>query len=223
MSLRFMLPVLLALLTAPHALAQPQQGYQNCATLSKRAPADALREADMWLLKEYSPEAEHCRALALFSLKRYDEAALALENVFTRTPPEDVLLSVNLLRQAGRAWALHGDPRKAGERYTRSAGILKSVRKPTALITRLLAETLLEYGQFLATQGDPYTALQEMDQAVSLEMLGERALIARAELLLSMRQYPLAQADAEAALRLAPQNAKAQQILREIVSQTHTK
>lgn len=211
--------VIIVILFLPHpALAISAEAYQNCAALSKPAPEEALRRADAWLREAYTPEAEHCRALALFTLKRYEDAAQTLEHVFTQTPPEDVLLSVNLLRQTGRAWAKTPQTDSAKARYGQAISILHGVRKPTALTQRLLAETLLERGEFQAKAGEPYDALQDMDQAVSLNLLGERALLSRARLLLSMEQPELARADVETMLRLNPQSAPAQKLLAEIVS-----
>lgn len=207
----------------PHASAQTPQAYQNCASLSKTDPQAALHQAQTWLNEAYNPQAEHCKALALFALARYEEAALALEHVFTRTPPEDISLSVSLLRQAARAWNHTGQPAMAGRRYARAVGILHYARKPTPLTQRLLAETLLEHGEFLATRQEHYAALQEIDQAVALDLLGERALLARARLLVTMQQYAMAQKDAEAALRLSPQHPEAQKILAQSLSQTRKK
>jgi len=214
--------VLLGLAANP-AFALPEKAYQNCAALSKTAASEALAMAESWLQEAYSPQAEHCRALSLFALKDYEEAAKALEHVFTQTPPAEMALSVNLLRQAARAWALAGNTERAGQRYARALALLQKQRKASPLTHRLLAETLLENGEFLASQDKPYDALQFMDQAVALNVLGERALVARAALLLSMGQKDMAQADAEAALRLAPQSLEAQQILKEIVSHPATK
>lgn len=208
---------IILLLPCP-ALAISAEAYQNCAALSKSSPDKALAQADAWLHEAYDPEAEHCRALALFNLPRHEEAAKALEHVFTQTPPEDVVLSVNLLRQAGRAWTQTARKDQAKLRYAQAITILNKVRTPSALTQRLLAETLLERAEFLAASGEHFDALQDMDQAVSLNLLGERALTARARLLLSMDQPEMARQDVEAALRLTPRNAKAQKLLAEIVS-----
>ena len=213
--MRTLLTLFLALI-AGNAHALPTDGYQNCAILSKTAPEKALAMADAWLREDRALEALHCRALSLFTLKRYTEAAKALEEVFTETPPEEIVLSVNLLRQAARAHALAKDPSTANQRFARAIGILQAVRKPTPLTHRLLAETLLERGELLHKLGDKLAALQDMDFAVSLELLGERALIVRAGLLTDMKQYDLALKDAEAALRLAPQNIEARRMLKKI-------
>lgn len=208
---------------ASQALALSTDGYQNCAILSKSAPEKALKIAEEWLREEKRLEAMHCKALSLFTLKRYGEAAKALEDVFTNTPPEEIILSVNLLRQAARAHALAKDPATATQRFARAVGILQGVRKPTSLTNHLLAETLLERGELLQKQGNTLDALQDMDFAVSLGLLGERALLARARLLVAMEQYDLAEKDAEAALRISPQNPEAQKVLKEIVSHSGRK
>lgn len=199
------------------------EAYQNCTTLSKTAPEKSLAMAEGWLRDERSPEAKHCRAISLFALKRYDEAAKGLEEVFTQTQPEEVALSVSLLRQAARARALSGDTTTAEKRYTRAIEILQQMRHPNGLTTRLLAETLLERGELRSKAGDALSGLQDMDQAVSMEVLRERALISRARLLLTLGQTDMAEEDAEAALRIAPQSPEAQEVLKEIVSHSEEK
>lgn len=203
--------------------AMPPESYQNCTALSKTRPSEALNIAERALAEDKTPEAKHCRALSLFTLKRYEEAAVGLEEVFTQTPPQEVALSVNLLRQAGRARHLAKDDATAKKRYDRAVELLHSVRKPSALTQRLLAETLLERGAWLQKTGDTLSALQDMDYAVTLGILGERALIARARLLLAMNQPTLAMQDAEAALRATPSNVEAQRLLKEILSHSPEK
>ncbi len=219
---RLMIGLMIAFGALP-AHSMPSEAYQNCTALSKTRPAEALRIAENSLKDGASPEAKHCRALSLFSLKRYPEAAEGLEEVFTATPPQEMALSVNLLRQAARARHLAKDDATARKRYDRAIELLQTARKPSALSQRLLAETLLERGTWLRNTGDTLNALQDMDYAVTLAVLGERAYIARARLLLAMDQPALAMQDAEAALRVTPSSVEAQRLLKEILSHSPEK
>ncbi len=199
------------------ALSTSSQEYQDCAALSRSTPAAALKQAKDWVEKTRSPEARHCHALSLFALKRYREAALELDKLYERTPPEDHLLSVNLLRQSARAWVLAEKTDRGHARFTLAIGRLQGLNKPSALHQRLLAETLVERGELLQQSGNRLSALQDLDHAVSLNILAERALIARARLYHEMGQPTLAERDARAALHFAPRNAEARKVLKQVV------
>ena len=110
--------VLLAvLLCATPALAQwpggasPKKRYDDCLGLAGYNPAAALGVATQWVQAKGGAPAEHCAAVALVGLKRYAEAGARLD-VLGRAPGVGDLRA-SLLDQAGNAWLLAGDGKRA--------------------------------------------------------------------------------------------------------------
>ncbi len=106
---RALLLTLLAL-TAP-ALAEDMT-YSECVAMVDRSPQTAEEKAAVWQMHGGGGAAMHCHALALYALKRYDEAARVLDALGrNRDVPDDDKAA--LLDQAGAAWLLADKPKEA--------------------------------------------------------------------------------------------------------------
>lgn len=101
----------------PSPLDDPALGganrYDRCLALVKRDAARAVAEAQSWHAADGGAAALHCEALGLADLKRYDEAAQALEDSAAAEAGAAPELRAQLLDQAGNAWLLAHDAAKA--------------------------------------------------------------------------------------------------------------
>lgn len=145
--------------------------YRNCVDLSARAPQAAHDVASDWLVAGGGIPAEHCAALSLAGLGRFDEAALALEataenlrvaemnGVYTGFFRRGKGLVGELLGQAGNAWLLAGDAMQA---YTAFSQGLTEV----APGSRQALELTIDRARASGVAGDYVAALEDLDKAV---------------------------------------------------------
>jgi len=112
--------VLACLVSAPALSQTPmteaERQYKACLTLVRQKPADAFESAMSWRDQGGGLPARHCAALALIELKQYAVAAdrldaLGEEAGVTQRQRKD--LAPELFDQAGNAWILAGEGRKA--------------------------------------------------------------------------------------------------------------
>lgn len=197
--------------------AQAAPDYTNCTALTRSDPQAALEMADEWSLKANSASAYHCRALALFALKRYHDAAKALDHLSTLVGSDNTMLWGNVLRQSGKAWELSGNRANAIVALTRSITVTAEAGLRDPAMARLAAEALLDRSQLYIAGSRPLMAVQDLDQAIILAPEYEPLLLARASLFLQMGDKPMAQKDLQALLQRNPQHAKA----KELLDQTH--
>ena len=99
----FLLPLVLAA-TSAHADA-PDASYQQCAALAKSDPQAAYNRALAWHRGGGGSSAEHCGALALVQLGRYEEAAPKLDALAQQTGITSAQRA-QIYDQAGNAWLL---------------------------------------------------------------------------------------------------------------------
>ena len=103
--------VLIALLVIPQASGQSNQ-YHACMAKATRFPKDAFEDAINWRVFGGGDAAEHCAALALFSLGLYKEAANRLESLATQTKLKPTV-KAEIFGQAAQAWLLADVPLRA--------------------------------------------------------------------------------------------------------------
>lgn len=98
------------------ALAQ-EMTYPDCVAMVDRAPATAEKKAAAWQVSGGGAPAMHCHAMALYALRRYDEAARVLDALGrNRDVPSEERAS--LFDEAGSAWMFAGKPLQAVQSYT---------------------------------------------------------------------------------------------------------
>jgi tetratricopeptide (TPR) repeat protein len=131
--------VALLALTAP-AVAEDMT-YSECVAMVDRSPQAAEHKAVAWQTHGGGGAAMHCRALALYALKRYDEAARVLDALGrNRDVPDDDKAA--LFDQAGSAWLLAGKPKEAVQSY--SAALADKPNDLSLLADRARARGLLK-------------------------------------------------------------------------------
>lgn len=217
MKLRHYTTALLSMALAMPAAAQTDiiqsPAYTQCISLASSNPAQALAKADEWLTVDNSVAAYHCRAMALYGLQRFDEAANALQAVRSALPIEKVTLRNFVTKQASTAWKNANRADAALAILTTQLSDLESARGNNVLIARLSSELLIERANLNITYGKLRSATKDLDHAISLTPLNTDALIARATAFDLLGDTDLARADIEAALTLNPDHKAARALL----------
>jgi tetratricopeptide (TPR) repeat protein len=122
--------LLLLVATAAPALAQ-EITYPECTAMVDRDPKMAEQQAAKWQTHGGGGAAMHCHALALYALKRYDEAARVLDALGrNRDVPDSE--RADLFDQAGEAWLLAG---RANEAVTSFSAALAEKPNDLSLLT----------------------------------------------------------------------------------------
>jgi tetratricopeptide (TPR) repeat protein len=180
-------------LSAP---ADPSSQYDACLAEVAKNPQAALDRAGAWRESGGGFPAEHCAAVALIGLKRYDQAARRLEALAGAMMIQTPELRAATLEQAGQAWLLANDAAKAKADF--DAGLSFSPHNPDLLIDR--AEAYAAGGQY-------WEAIDDLNRALESTPDNVTALIYRASAYRNAGGadgLELGLADVERALKLSP-------------------
>jgi hypothetical protein len=205
------------LLAATAAVAQSSDmqspAYRECTTLATSNPAQALTKAEAWLKIDTGIAAQHCRAMALYGLRRFVEAGEALTGVREMISPENISLRSYVTRQASRAFV-------GANSADRSLGILgaqiadiSSHRGNNAVAAKLTSELLLDRARIHVSFGKLDDAAKDLDHAVSLTPINEDVLMERAGVFEKLGDMALARSDVEVITKINPTNAQARNML----------
>ncbi len=207
---------------ADGARALDARDYRNCVDLSARAPQAAHEVASEWLVAGGGIPAQHCAALSLAGLGRFDEAALALEaaaeelriaemnGVYTGFFRRGEGLVGELLGQAGNAWLLAGDAMQAYTSFSQGLTEVAPGSPPALALT-------IDRARASGVAGDYATALEDLDTAVDWAadeapiQAKERAeiFVLRASAYRNLERIEEAMADLERAFALVPDGREA--------------
>jgi regulator of sirC expression with transglutaminase-like and TPR domain len=179
--------------TAEQARERQQRAYQNCMTLARAAPAEGLDSALAWGPLGGGDGARHCAAVALIGLGQYRAAAQRLERLSADLRDGDAGLSFEVLVQAGQAWILAGD-----------AGRAHAVQSAALGIDPDNVELLLDRSITLATAGNYWEAVDDLNRALELAPDRPDLLTLRASAYRSLDALALAREDIARALSHAP-------------------
>lgn len=170
--------------------------YMACLESAKHSPAIALQSAEAWRNQGGSAPALHCAAIALFEMKRYQEAALRFESLADATPKPDVRMGA--LEQASQAWFLAGRPDMAEKQL--DAALKLKPGDP---------ELLTDRGIFRANLGRLEEAIGDWTEALKAAPDRDDVLALRATALRKTNQPAAARADADRAVAINPKNVDA--------------
>lgn len=212
------LPFLLAafVLPAPAALAGPfvqPPAYKECTQLAAKDPKAALAKADEWLAIDDGFAAHHCRAMALYGLGQFEQAAEVLNIVRGKIVPENIALRTYVAKQGAKAWVQAGRSDEALSLLTQQIGEMGVGKQDNITEARLSAELLLERARLRTQFGQTAQAVQDLDHAISLSPINADILMARALAFEQLRDFALAKQDAEAVLKLEPGQKEARALL----------
>ncbi len=170
--------------------------YMACLESAKHSPAIALQSAESWKNSGGGPPALHCSAVALFEMKRYQEAALRFESLADAAPKREV--KVGALEQASQAWFLAGRPDMAEKQLDTALAL-----KPGD------ADLLTDRGIFRANLGRLEQAIGDWTEALKTAPDRDDVLALRATALRKTNQPAAARADADRAVAINPKNVDA--------------
>ncbi len=167
--------------------------YMACLDNAKKSPALALQSAESWKNSGGGAPALHCSAIALFEMKRYQEAALRFESLADATPKRDVKMGA--LEQASQAWFLAGRPDMAEKQLDTALAL-----KPGD------PDLLTDRGIFRANLGRLPEAIGDWTEALKTAPDRDDILALRATALRKTNQPAAALADADRAIAINPKN-----------------
>ena len=193
-----------AVLLAPFALMQaavaPVEVSPRFAQCVAAIDADAVvayEEAMAWAADTRALDAYRCAAMALAAQGRYDEAAVRFESIAVTISPEYASGRAELLSQAGNAWLLAREPAQARSNFTLAIATME--RYPEAL-----PDLLIDRARAYAMEGQYRLAEEDLSRALDLRNADPLALRLRASARMHQNSFDLAEADALAAVALAP-------------------
>jgi tetratricopeptide (TPR) repeat protein len=169
-----------------------RQQYNACMQLAKEKPTEAFDSALSWKGLGGGDAAEHCAAVALLELGRYEDAAGRLETLASKTK-ENAAVKAGLLAQAARAWLLGG-------KSERAEGVLTAALK----LAPNDAALLVDRAEARAGQKNYHGAVDDLTRAIQIEDRRPDAYVFRAAAYRFLDKLELAAADIEKALRLQP-------------------
>jgi hypothetical protein len=123
----------------PQAPADPR--YTDCLAAIARSPKDAFDIAASWRFGGGGLPASHCATLAMVAMGQYDYAARQLETLAIKLGRDDDLNDPRnvaaVLGQAGNAWLLAGEPKRALDAFTDA--LAATPDDPDILVDRAMA------------------------------------------------------------------------------------
>lgn len=167
--------------------------YARCIRLAKMHPAAGESFAAAWQRERGGHPAWQCRAVALFGLGRYREAAQNFDALAQAMARDPASLRAGILDQAGQAWLMAGDPVRA---YA-DCGAAAALRPDDP-------ELLIDEAETAAAASYYPKAIEALDRVLRQNPKRLDALIYRAAAYRALRRPAPALIDIQQALALAP-------------------
>jgi tetratricopeptide (TPR) repeat protein len=178
--------------------ADPNQLYASCMTLARSDPAAAEGEALAWVAQGGGAAAQHCLAISLIGLGRYEEAAELLERMARELPPDQARTVADLFGQAAQAWMLAGS-------YDRAVADLDQ----SIVLAPYDVEFVIDRAVAKASGGLFWEAIDDLNEASDMAPGRNDILILRASAYRFVEATELAMEDIARVLETEPQNAEA--------------
>lgn len=178
------------------------QEYGACMALARKQPGDGFESALAWESRGGGEAAEHCAAVALIEAGETAEGAKRMEALGTKMAPAQPALAAEVLAQAGQAWLIAGDTKRA---YAVQTAALKlAPRDVDLLVDRAVtlgqaknyweaiddlnrahelapnrADVLVFRGSAYRFVDSPELAIQDLDEAIQLDARNPEAFLER--------------------------------------------
>ena len=169
--------------------------YAGCMQLARGKPEQAHGMARTWLVQGGGHAATHCLSVALLGMGQYDQAARNMEALAMGLKGGSAALRGDLMGQAGNAWMIAGKPGLAFAAQSRALAL-----KPDDV------GLLIDRGITLASTGNYWEALDDLNRAIELDPARAEALVFRAAAYRNLDSLELAANDNARALELRPDN-----------------
>jgi tetratricopeptide (TPR) repeat protein len=173
--------------------ADDSEQYEKCLDAARKSPAEAFKTAEDWRKAGGGFPADHCAAVALFSLGRYPEAADRFEELAGAMMERGPDMRADALQQAGQAWILANAPARAKSDF--DAALTFTPEDPDLSIDRARAD---------AETRDWTGAVADLDRALKLAPGRADALTYRASAWRQLGDLHRARSDVDAALAASP-------------------
>jgi hypothetical protein len=209
---RLLLMTTCLLMTTPafaQSASMQSPAYLECTGLATSNPAQALAKADAWMKIDAGIAAQHCRAMALYGLRRFAEAGDGLALVRDAIGPENITLRSYVTRQAVRAYINASQADRAFALLGAQINEIGSFRGDNGNAARLTSELLLDRARLNVTYGKLDDAAKDLDHAVSLTPVNQELLLERASVFEKLGDAPLAKNDIDAVLTINSSNSQA--------------
>ena len=175
----------------------PAKEYAYCLTLAKTKPEDGWEEALAWGSLGGGTPSQHCGAVALIGMGKYEEAAKRLESLAEESRRGD-WMRAQMLEQAGPAWLLAGNVDRAD-----------AVQRAALKLVPNQPDLLLDHAITLAQVHHYKEAAAELTDLLSRQPNRVEALTLRASARRYLGDMAGARADIGLALQLEPDFADA--------------
>lgn len=199
MSIAFILLPFALLQAEPAAAPARDARFERCVALIDQDADSAYEEAMAWAAETHSIGAHRCAAMALIAQNRAEEGARRLETLVVSINPERTGVRAELLSQAGNAWLLARDAARAVSAFTRA---IATVQSDPAQLPDLLIDRARAY----AMERDWRHSEEDLSQALDIRADEALALRLRAAARMHQNSFDLAEADAQRAATLEPDN-----------------
>ncbi|MCW9035518.1 MAG: hypothetical protein OQK35_07800 [Alphaproteobacteria bacterium] len=166
--------------------------YKACMALTKSKAEDAFEAAIAWRDRGGGDAARHCAAIALINLKHYEDGAKRMEKLAIEAKA-DKNFKAGLFAQAGQAWLLAGDSKRARE--AQSTGLTLNPNSVDLLIDR---------SQSYAADSLYFNAIDDLNRALEIEPEMADALVFRATAYRYADSLELSVEDLNRALEIDP-------------------
>jgi tetratricopeptide (TPR) repeat protein len=197
-------------------IATTSKTYQDCTAMARTDPERARQFAASWVQRENSASAQHCHAIALFALKRYKDAALALERLSIMVTEKNPALWLNILRQSSRAWSLSQDNTRAITVLGKAIGKTAYPALSDPPLARMVSDLLGDRSRIYIETGQDLLALQDLDQALSLTPGHESVLLMRSAIFINRNEHDMAMRDLNIILSSRPGQPEALAMMKRI-------
>lgn len=167
--------------------------YERCLARAASNANDALREAVQWQQSGGGAAADHCTAVALVNLHRYDEAGVKLDALARGGFASEPSMRMALFDQAGNAWILANKPDNAIASFTAALAV-----DPTD------ADILTDRARANAMKKLWARADSDLSAALLVNPARADLLVLRGSARHAMGRKTEARADIEQALKLRP-------------------
>lgn len=183
--------------------------YAECSALATSNPPQALIKAEAWLKIDTGIAAQHCRAMALYGLRRFAEAGDALTAVREMAASNNIPLRSYVARQAARAYMGANRADQALTLLDTQIAEITGFRGDNAMAAKATAELLLERAHLNISYGKLEEATKDLDHAISLTPTNEELLLERASVFEKLGDIPLARNDLASVLTINSNNSAA--------------
>lgn len=199
--------LLLPLLLGQAAAADPSmERLAHCIAAVEADNEAGYEEAMRWAADTRDISAYRCAAMAVVAQGRYEEGGRRLESLAVSSDAGEAGVRAAIFSQAGNAYLLARAAARARAAFTQAITLAGANNEA-------LPDLLIDRARAYAMERDWRRAEEDLSHALDLRADDALALRLRAETRMRQNAFDLAEADAAAAVRVAPRDVDAHLVL----------